>query len=383
MKIAIIAACPFPWPRGTPLRIFGIAETLANRGHDVHVICYHLGEEVDSPFRIHRISDVPGYRKTSPGPSFQKFFKLNPSLIKLTKSLHREIRFEVAHAMHYEGMLVASRALPDIPIVYDAHTTLAGELPDYFPSFLKPVFKLVGKKLDVSIPKKASHIVSVSESISETLLQNGAITQSGITTIPNGVRYELFAPCRNDNPDRHTIIFTGNDAPYQRIDLLIDGFALALKSVPELRLVIVGNCEFRAAHQQVAELDITDSTNIINCPFSEQIELLANASVAVSPRTVCDGLPQKLLNYMAAGKAIIACIGSAGPIEDGVTGLSITNDDPQAMAKAMIEFSLEPERAGRLGKAAAALVRTEYSWEAATAKIEKVYESLINEDAQR
>jgi len=43
LRIAMIAACPFPWPRGTPIRIHRIAEAVARRGHAVHVVTYHLG----------------------------------------------------------------------------------------------------------------------------------------------------------------------------------------------------------------------------------------------------------------------------------------------------------------------------------------------------
>ena len=53
MRIAIVAACPFPLPRGTPVRILRMAEALADRGHEVHVVTYHLelrrGELEDPP----------------------------------------------------------------------------------------------------------------------------------------------------------------------------------------------------------------------------------------------------------------------------------------------------------------------------------------------
>ena len=128
----MIAACPFPWPRGTPIRIHRIAEAVARRGHAVHVVTYHLGEDLaDSPFVVHRIRDVPAYRRTDPGPTARKLFQLDPMLAGLLRRLDRELHFDLVHAHHYEGLLVASHALRGIPVIYDAHTLLASELPTY------------------------------------------------------------------------------------------------------------------------------------------------------------------------------------------------------------------------------------------------------------
>ena len=120
LRVAMIAACPFPWPRGTPVRIQRIAEAVAKRGHAVHVVTYHLGEELaDAPYAVHRIRDVPGYRRTEPGPTLGKLFRLDPMLVRLLRRLHREHRFDLVHAHHYEGLLVASRALGGVPNVYE------------------------------------------------------------------------------------------------------------------------------------------------------------------------------------------------------------------------------------------------------------------------
>lgn len=378
MKIAIIAACPFPWPRGTPLRAFRLAEALSRRGHVVHAITYHLGEQIESPFPIHRIAAVPNYRKTSPGPSLTKLFKLNPALSRLAEALHQEIRFEVVHAIHYEGILVASSAIKDTPLVYDAHTTLAGELPDYFPGFFKPLLRTIGAKLDRRLPAKAKHIVSVSNSITKTLIRNGAAKPDYIDTIPNGVTHQLFATGSHIEPDPKRIVFTGNDAPYQRLDLLLEGFAIALKMDPDLRLCIAGSTPFNSMNDMAKKLKIEYAVEILNIPFSDQVNQLARASIAVTPRTVCDGLPQKLLNYMAAGKAIIACEGSAGPLENGVTGLTIPNDDPSAMAEAMTKLVNDSTLAKTLGQAAAIKAKSEYSWDATAERVETIYRRLLN-----
>ena len=57
----------------------------------MHVVTYHLGEELaDPPFVVHRIRDVPAYRRTDPGPTVRKLFQLDPMLAGLLRRLHRE-----------------------------------------------------------------------------------------------------------------------------------------------------------------------------------------------------------------------------------------------------------------------------------------------------
>ena len=110
LRIAVIAACPFPWPRGTPIRVHRIAEAVARRGHAVHVVTYHLGEELaDPPFIVHRIRDVPFYRRTdSRAHASASSSCWTRCLSGLLRRLHRKIGFDLVHAHHYEGLLVAS-----------------------------------------------------------------------------------------------------------------------------------------------------------------------------------------------------------------------------------------------------------------------------------
>ena len=69
LKIAIVAACPFPLPRGTPVRILRMAEALAEPGHEVHVVSYHLGSgPVHPALQVHRTRNLSLSQEPSPRP---------------------------------------------------------------------------------------------------------------------------------------------------------------------------------------------------------------------------------------------------------------------------------------------------------------------------
>jgi glycosyltransferase involved in cell wall biosynthesis len=378
MKIAMVAACPFPWPRGTPIRIQRIAEAVARRGHEVHVVTYHLGQELaDAPFRVHRIRDVPAYRRTDPGPTVRKLFQLDPMLAGLLRRLHREIGFDLVHAHHYEGLLVASHAVRDTPIVYDAHTLLAGELPTYRLGVPRGVVRAVAPWLDRHLPRHATRTIAVSETIRDALVANGAASPRRLHLIPNGVESQRFPSGNGITPDGHTVIFTGNLAPYQGVDLLLEAFATLRARRAEVRLMIVTDSSFEPFETLATRLGVRAAVELRRATFPQQPALLAAAAVAVNPRTQCDGIPQKLLNYMAAGMPIATFEGSAGPVRHEVNGLRVPDGDTAAMADAIERLLTDRDLARRLGDTAREQARREFCWGQVAARVEAVYHEAI------
>jgi glycosyltransferase involved in cell wall biosynthesis len=104
---------------------------------------------------------------------------------------------------------------------------------------------------------------------------------------------------------------------------------------------------------------------------------MATAAVAVNPRVQCDGIPQKLLNYMAAGMPITTFDGSAGPIRHEATGLRVPNGDTAAMAAAIERLLADRELAERLGGAAREQARRDFSWARVAARVEDVYRAAL------
>lgn len=355
-----------------------MAEALARRGHDVHVVTYHLGKRLtEPPFVVHRIGDIPSYRHTAPGPTWRKLARLDPLLVRLLRRLHGRIRFDVVHGHHYEGLLVASAARARVPIVYDAHTTLGAELPHYrigLPGWLK---RGLGARLDRRLPGRADHVIAVSESIRQHLVAVGAVAPERIHVIPNGVDWQRFRVNGGTDPNRGTIIFTGNLAAYQGVELLIEAFASLRARKHDARLLILTESSFEPYEKAARELGVRDAIDVRDVPFEETPALLAAAAVAVSPRPRCDGIPQKLLNYMAAGTPIVAFDGSAVHLEHERTGLRVPDGDTAAMGAAIERLLDDPHLARQLGDAARDQVRREFHWDGVASRVERVYREAI------
>jgi glycosyltransferase involved in cell wall biosynthesis len=378
LRVAVVAACPFPWPRGTPIRIERIADAVARRGHAVHVLTYHLGEgPAGSPFTVHRIRDVPAYRRTAPGPTLRKLFQLDPMVARLLRRLHREIPFDVVHAHHYEGLLVAAHAVRDAPIVYDAHTLLASELPTYPLGVPRRWVRAMAPWLDRHLPRRADRVIAVSETIAKALTAAGATAPDRLHVIQSGVEWQRFAADGTPTPDRRTVIFTGNLAPYQGVDFMLEAFARLYAARPDARLMIVTNSAFEPFEALTHRLGVRSAVEVRQAAFAEQPALLAGAAVAINPRIRCDGIPQKLLNYMAAGMPIASFESSAGPLRHEVTGLRVPDGDTAAMAGALERLLVDGDLGRALGDAAREQARREFSWDQVACRVEQVYRSAI------
>jgi glycosyltransferase involved in cell wall biosynthesis len=379
----MVAACPFPSSRGTPIRIYRMADELGRRGHEVDVFTYHLGVGgEDAAFRIHRIPTVRTYHRQAPGPSYQKLLVLDPLLAAKLVSRVRRGRYDVLHAHHAEGLLAAlpAHVLHRVPVVFDVHTLLETELPYYRMGLSRGLLKRLGRFLDARLPPLADHVIAVSEEIRTALHDDLGYGSESISVVSNGVESAFSeavapaAPATMKSPP--TIVYAGTLASFQRIDLLLRSFAAALARRADLWLHIYTESPFAEFESLAEKLGIRHRVCVASVGLDQLPARLATADVAVSSRTECAGVPQKMGNYMAAGCPIVSFKGSAKHIVHGQTGLVVPDHDTSAFADGMLKLVDDRALARKLGAAAREFARHELGWSAVAARVEAVYERV-------
>jgi glycosyltransferase involved in cell wall biosynthesis len=390
LTIAMVAACPLPAPRGTPIRVLRLAEAMAARGHRVHVVTYPHGVgEVDPSVQVHRIGGTRNYQQLPPGPSLRKLGQLDPLLVGALVRVLRGERVDLIHAHHFEGLLVGRAARTwtrvRIPLVFDVHTLLTSELPTYDLGLPAWTTRLLATAGDRWLPPLADHVASCSERIRDKLVEIGAVPPGRITLVPNGVeprRFETGGPARPEGgPPR--LIFTGNLARYQGIDLMLAAMRVVLARRPEVRLTIVTGGEFAAYQARARELGVLGAIDIVRASVDEEPSLLGAADIALSPRVDCDGIPMKLLNYMAAARPVVSFAGSAPGLAHGDTAWLVPDGDVQAFASGVLALLDDAELRSRLGANARQFVRANHSWDRSAALAEGLYARLLAGDRAR
>jgi len=389
-NIAVVAACPFPCARGTPVRVARSAEALAELGHSVHVVTYNLrdpGLEITHErLRIHRTPRIPFYRDLSPGPSLTKLALFDPLLVLKLHSVLGRHKIDFIYAHHYEALIaaLAVRAVKRCPVIYDAHTILETELPDYVSGPVKPALRKVGKWIDGFLPRRADHIVAVTDEIADRLAAHFD-SRYRVTVISNGLELAHFMTCRwtpeSCDAARKVLIFTGNLAAYQGVELMLEAFALLRQRRDDVLLRIVTNDDFRPYAPLARKLEIENDIEIAGSDFDALPGEIARASVAINPRLSMDGIPQKLLNYMAVGVPIVSFVGSARNLVDNENGLVIPDGNTVMFADALDRLLNDQEVARKLSKAARNAARRAGTWLDVGRKLDSVFSGMAGQRA--
>ncbi len=384
-RVAFVAACPFPYPRGTPIRILRTAEALARRGHEVHVVAYHLGDgsPVSDAITVHRTVNVPTYNHVEPGPTYQKVFLMDPLLTVKLWQVVRQQNIDIIHGHHYEGLLggLAVRALTRVPVVYDAHTLLEQELPYYSLGMARRTKLRIGRRIDRIAPKRADHIACVTPHLRDRLIFEAGVDERHVSVVKSGVELEHFEPIATpascDESCQPILAYSGNLSAYQGIDLMLNIMAEVVRFRHDVRLRIITDASFAPYQEKVAWLGLTNHIELVGGGYRALPQHLTAASVALNPRPTCEGLPQKMLNYMAASKAIVTFAGSASGLTHGENGWLVQDGDIHGFAQAILTLLDDPEYAAGLGINAKRYAAEHYTWDTAAEQLEQIYATLL------
>lgn len=389
LRIAMVAACPFPANYGSPASIREMSITLHRMGHEVFILTYPYGQDLPlGGVKVVRVGKQ-AEKEIKVGPTWRKPFHDLALVFALLRLVRRE-RIDLIHAHNYEGALVGilGKWFTGRPLLYNAVNTMRDELSGY--KFIRPKFlsDALAGFLDWFVPRPADFITTVSKELETQLVREG-IPAARVTTVTAGVHPELF-----DRQDPHrfraalglgdtpVVMYTGTLDAFQGLANLYHAFAETLKTVPHARLAMVTPIDDPAgiAREKALIRPLGFEDKVIWCgphPLADLPDYLAMADVAVVPRPDCPGHPVKLLNYMTASRAIVTFAGSAKGIEHEVNGLVVADNDRPALGTAIARLLLDAPLRARLGAAARETLLRDYTWDSICRKIVSCYQLIL------
>ncbi len=385
LRILMVAASPFPLPQGSQVLIAGLAEALKQRGHQICIVAYPTGR--DSPRLSVPVQRTRAffYRRLNPGPSLSKPL-VDLLLARRVLALARRQRPDLLHAHNFEGLLVALwvRRRTGTRVVYHLHNLMEPELPAYFRfSPLAWLARHVGRWVDQTLPRRADACILLSP---ETLtrLASLRLPAGRVHLVPPGV--DLPRQFSDPAAVRRLwglgpgplVLYSGNFDRYQDLDFLLRAFRHVHGACPDARLVLVTHGGVETRRRQAIRQVGGPAVQLLSVTgWEEMVDLLASCDLAVSPRQECWGFPIKVLNYMAAGRPVVAAAGSAQGLRHMETAWVVPNGDEEAFAQAVITLLHDRDLATRLGRAARREAEERFSWPACAQAVEQVYRKVL------
>jgi glycosyltransferase involved in cell wall biosynthesis len=222
-------------------------------------------------------------------------------------------------------------------------------------------------------------VIAVSDIDRQHLLALAPDISRQIAVVPNTIDVDEYARPEPVPPEiQFDLVFTGKMDYRPNVDAVLwfaeAAWPLILEQRPQTTWAIVG----QRPHPRLEPLrKIMGVTLIGSVPRIQPY--IAGASIYIAPLRIGSGTRLKLIEAMAASKAIVSTtVGAEGfPVENGKNILLA--DTPADQAAAILRLLRDPEGREQLGSAARAFVGR-YDWRQTVDLLETFYESLVTKE---
>jgi len=379
MKILLIAPHPFFQQRGTPIAVKLIAETLCEFGHEVDLLTYHEGSDIEvKGLNLYRISK-PLFANNIPiGFSFKKVISdiyLSFSLIKLVI----KNKYDVIHAVE-ESIFpaVLLNRLAKKKLIYDMDSSLVDQLLEKWQSLTR--YQKIFDVFEGWAVKRSEIVIPVCQSLANKVRQYDSNKKIFVL---EDIGFENSSDNQEDlrqtlNLKGVIVLYVGNLEHYQGIDLFLESVVKINSQIPYSVVIIGGKKDDINKYTEKAKtLGISDKIYFIGPRLLKDLPVyLAQADVLLSPRLKGKNTPMKLYSYLISGKPVLASnIESHTQIIDNSCS-RLVEPDPESFAKGFQELIENEDLRKKIGEAGKTLAKKNYSLESYKLKLKNIYDQL-------
>lgn len=389
MKILMIAPEPFFQPRGTPFSEYHRLRALSTLGHEVDLITYPIGEDVEiDHVTIYRSLKLPFVNNMKIGPSLAKIFLDIPLFIQAFLMMMTR-HYDCIHT-HEEAVIVGAllRKFFGYPHVYDMHSSLPEQMSNFGISRSRIVFKF-GEFMERWVLKHSSRTIVICPYLGkrvEKLHRNQpylVIENVPVTDDNRVIEQREIDQLKQklDLKSETTVLYTGTMEAYQGIDLLLESAKHVYKQYENVRYVLVGGHPNQIGRMKelTALLGIEKIVCFVGQRPVEEMPLYTQlADILVSPRKDGKNTPLKIYSYLKSGKPIVATniLTHTQALNDDVAVL--TGNNAEAFAEGTLKLIYNKELQAQLVANALRLSEEKYSYKAYLEKTEQVYRYVEN-----
>ena len=347
------------------------ARTLAAAGFDVHLLARHTRDELIDGVSVHALPE-PRSRWDRPrqwARLLWRTWRLRPDAVHI-------------HDPELLPLLLLLKWTRGVYAVYDAHEYYGAEVARraWIPAALRRPAARLTALVETFVARRIDAVVAVNEHMAAGFRRRGARAVA-VHNFPPAEYFDLDADVQP--PAEQVAGYVGLLSPDRGLATVYAAGRLLHALLPSARVRLIGRVDWAGLPAAVphdpaawAAIGIELAGTI---PAAAVPAALRGIAVGWIPfldtgnnrRTV----PLKLLEYMAAGRPVVASeIGYIAQIvREAGCGLLTPPGDAAAHAAALATLLSDPERARRMGEAGRVAVRERYTWAAEGEKLVVLY----------
>lgn len=268
------------------------------------------------------------------------------------------------------------------------------EVRDLWPAFavavgvLKNKFLIrISEWLERFLYKHADHVIVNSPGFIDHIQSRGV---NQLTVIPNGTDPDMFNPDAKGQSFREghaldgkfVVLYAGAHGMSNDLDVVLEA-AAHLRGKDQIRIVLLGSGKEKLRLQGIARQQGLNNVLFISpMPKLEMSQALAAADACLAILKPIEmyktTYPNKVFDYMAAGRAVILAIDGVirEVVEGANAGIAVSPGDPAALSDAIQTLASDPELCQKLGKNGRIMVETQFSREKLAHKFTALLESI-------
>ncbi len=332
--------------------------------------------------------------KVAGGPGWQAFEQVGAKVVILPggrlpnfQAIPRLVRYIRAHAIR----IVHTQVLgPDV--IGGIAARLAGQTLLFS---TKPNMHYVsgqGLSLLRNLPYWAAmylpdQVIAVSEAMRREVMARLGLSPERVVAIPTGIDVASFdcpqarAASRERlglASDDLAVVYAGRLAGGKGLEVLLEAVQHVAAVEDRIRLVVIGDGPLEARLRELARQPGLVGRTVFTGFRLDVPDLLAAADMFVLP-SLTEGLPQSVMEAMAAGKAVIATSVGGVPelVEPEVTGLLVPPRDVQALASAILRLAGDQTLRESLGAHGRAVARRWFGVERMVEAYDALYQAHL------
>jgi glycosyltransferase involved in cell wall biosynthesis len=374
------------------VRVCFLIDELARAGTETQLLALirHLDRSRVQPYLVLLRGDSPSSRTLEPEGC--PILRLGVTSLRSVKSALRAMSF--IHFLLRESIDVLQAYFPDSSYFGVLSAWLAGvrhrvRTRNNLGHWMTPVHRRLGRALNVF----TTATIANCDAARQALLADERPPRERVYVLENGVDLDRFLTLplpdatSGANATGSLPLCVGAVANLRHVkglDLLVKAASLLAERFPRVSFHIAGEGEQRHGLETHIRQSALASRFHLSGQQDNVPSFLAELDVAVLASRA-EGMPNAVLEYMAAARPIVATAVGAVPelIADGVHGLLVPPENAGALAEAIARLLADRALASRLAEAARRRAVERYSRQAMVHRFEDFYTRLVYSGRRR